>query len=141
MFIPTTAALDGDFTALASAGCNGGVAKTLKAPFVDNRISPSLLSRPAVNLVAKLPATTDPCGRITFGVANISDDRQAVARADYHPAAQHNVFARYVAANFVLPDPYSLVPNALQTGAVNGASYGQDHCCPARSRIESVDWR
>jgi hypothetical protein len=126
MFIPTTEALDGDFTALASAGCNGGVARTLKAPFIGNRVSPTLLSVPAVNLVAKLPVTTDPCGRITFGVANISDDRQAVARADYQPSARHSVFARYLAVNFVSPDPYSLVPNALQTGAVNGASYGQD---------------
>ena len=29
MFIPTEAALHGDFTALASAACNGGIAKTL----------------------------------------------------------------------------------------------------------------
>ena len=126
MFIPTAATLDGDFTALESTGCNGGVARTLKAPFVGNRVSPTLLSAPAINLVAKLPVTTDPCGRITFGVANISDDRQAVAKADYHPTARHSVFGRYLAVNFVSPDPYSLVPNALQTGAVNGASYGQD---------------
>ncbi|MBZ5625815.1 MAG: carboxypeptidase regulatory-like domain-containing protein, partial [Acidobacteriia bacterium] len=126
MFIPTPAAIDGDFTALASASCNGGVARTLRTPFIENRVSPTLLSGPAINLVAKLPATTDPCGRITFGVANISDDRQAVARADYRPTAKHSVFARYLAANFVSPDPYSLAPNVLQTGAASGASYGQD---------------
>src|SRR5260370_25418025 len=40
MFIPTAAALDGDFTALESTGCNGGGARTLKAPFVWNRRSP-----------------------------------------------------------------------------------------------------
>jgi hypothetical protein len=126
MFIPTAATLDGDFTALASASCNGGVARTLRAPFIDNRVAPSLLSRPAVNLLAKLPAVADPCGRITFGVANISDDRQAVARADYRLGQKHSVFARYLAANFVSPDPYSLTPNILQTGAASGASYGQD---------------
>jgi hypothetical protein len=126
MFIPTAAALRGDFTALASAACNGGVARVLRAPFVENRISPSLLSAPATNLGSKLPATADPCGRIVFGVANISDDRQGTARADFNASENHTLFGRYLAANFVSPDPYSLTPNVLQTGASNGASFGQD---------------
>ena len=50
MFIPTQAALRGDFTDLASAVCNGGTTRVLRPPFVDNRISPALLSAPAVNL-------------------------------------------------------------------------------------------
>jgi hypothetical protein len=126
MFIPTPAALRGDFTDLASAACNGGVARVLRGPFVDNRVPPTLLSTPAVNFGAKLPTTSDPCGRITFGVANVSDERQGVVKADINAGRNHALFGRYLAANFVSPDPYSLIPNVLQTGVANGASFGQD---------------
>jgi hypothetical protein len=126
MFIPTEAALRGDFTGLASAACNGGTARVLRGPFAENRVPPSQLSAVAVNLSSKLPPTSDPCGRITFGVANISDDRQGVGRADFHVAENHTLFGRYLAANLVAPDPYSLNANVLQTGAVNGTSFGQD---------------
>src|SRR5262245_60417568 len=45
-FIPTPAALSGDFTGLASATCNSGVAKTLPAAlgFNNNKIDPGLLN-------------------------------------------------------------------------------------------------
>src|SRR5262249_53743652 len=126
MFIPTEAALRGDFTTLASPRCNGGISKTLKPPFVQNQVPPSLLSLPALNLAAKLPPAADSCGMTTFGVANISDDRQAVAKIDYHVSSRQALFVRYLAANFVPPNPYSLAANPLATAATNGASYGQD---------------
>ena len=126
MFIPTEASLKGDFTSLASAACNGGVSRTLRAPFVGNRVAPSLFSAPALRLASNLPAATDPCGRITFGVGNISEDRQALARVDYRKNDRHTLFARYLAAQFAAPNPYSLELNVLATGAANGASFGQD---------------
>src|SRR5437867_8423321 len=43
-FVPTQAMLNGDFTAIASAACNGGTARTLAGGFVDNRIDPSRFS-------------------------------------------------------------------------------------------------
>jgi len=127
MIIPTQAMVGGDFTAYASAACQAsGKPLALPAPFVNNKISPALLSTPALNLVAKLPTTPDPCGRITFGVPNISQDKQAVGRADYQLKDNHSLFVRYNAANFVAPNPYSLVPSVLETGASNGTSFGQD---------------
>src|SRR5580765_2018756 len=42
-FVPTQAMLNGDFTAIASAACNGGTARTLTGGFVNNRIDPSRL--------------------------------------------------------------------------------------------------
>src|SRR2546430_4706344 len=51
--------------------CNSGVPRTLRAPFVNNRISPDQYSRPAVYIVNKfLPTigvTPDDCGNITYG--------------------------------------------------------------------------
>ena len=51
-FVPTAAMLAGDFTAYASAPCNNGTARTLGAPFVNNRLDPSRMSPAAVNIVA-----------------------------------------------------------------------------------------
>ena len=39
-FVPTDAILRGDFSAFASAACNGGTAIALRAPFVNNTINP-----------------------------------------------------------------------------------------------------
>ena len=39
-FVPTAAMMAGDFTAVASAACNSGRPVALRAPFVNNRLSP-----------------------------------------------------------------------------------------------------
>src|SRR5437899_10531962 len=55
-FVPTPRMLGGDFTVIASPACvSGGRQITLRAPFVDNRIDPTQLSVPAVNMVKRLP--------------------------------------------------------------------------------------
>jgi hypothetical protein len=58
-FIPTSASLAGDFTALASPACNNGKQVTLPSSlgFVNNQISPALLSSVAVNVVKTFPVT------------------------------------------------------------------------------------
>src|SRR6185503_562990 len=66
-FVPTAAMLAGDFTAFTSPACNGGRQIALRAPFVNNRIDPSQLSRIAVNIAGKLPKTSDPCGTLIYG--------------------------------------------------------------------------
>src|SRR5258708_23674826 len=59
-FVPTAAMLAGDFTAFASPACNAGRHVTLGAPYVGNNIHPSLFSKAAPNLPAKLPTTAHP---------------------------------------------------------------------------------
>jgi len=44
-YVPTAAMLAGDFTQFASAACNGGRQVTLRAPFVNNTLSPTAFSR------------------------------------------------------------------------------------------------
>src|SRR4029077_9383895 len=53
-FVPTAAMLAGDFTAFASPLCNGGVQRTLAAPFVGNTINPALFSKAALTITSKL---------------------------------------------------------------------------------------
>jgi hypothetical protein len=76
--IPTAAMLAGDFTDITSPACNGGRQITLRAPFVNNRISPALFSPAALNITHRLPTTTDPCGQINYTQVSDQDEWQAI---------------------------------------------------------------
>lgn len=123
VFIPTAAMRAGDFTALASPACNGGRQISLRAPFgtngaAPNTVNPALFTTPALNIVSKLPVTNDPCGRITYGAVNISDEYQYIAKIDYQLSDKHSLFGRYLADNITGPAPYELSGgNILTTGA------------------------
>ena len=79
-WVPTAEMLAGDFTAFASPACNGGRQIALRAPFVNNRLSPALFSPAALNVAEKLPVSTDPCGAITYGAPADDDEWQAVGQ-------------------------------------------------------------
>src|SRR5262245_27611475 len=74
-YVPTAAMLAGDFTAFTSPQCNGGRQVTLRAPYVNNQISPALFSPAALNLAKRLPSSTDPCGQITYDVKGATATR------------------------------------------------------------------
>ena len=97
--VPTAQMLAGDFTTFASAACQGGAAVTLRAPFVGNRVSPSLLSPAAVNLAGRLPQTTDPCGETLYSIPLDRSEGQFVGRVDYQLSANHSIFGRYMATS------------------------------------------
>ena len=106
-FVPTAQMLAGDFTTFASAQCNGGREVALRAPFVNNRIDPGQFSPAALNLARRLPATTDPCGQITFDVASDRDEKQTLARVDYQAGTQHSIFGRYFVQRYTSPPGYA----------------------------------
>src|SRR5262245_23520013 len=81
-FVPTAAILSGDFTAFASPACNAGRQITLRAPFANNRISPTAFSPAALKIVGKLPKPQDECGRTTYGYIEQRDEHQAVGKID-----------------------------------------------------------
>jgi hypothetical protein len=112
-FVPTAAMLAGDFTDFASPGCNVGRQITLRAPFVNNRVDPALFSKPAVALAAKLPKSSDPCGRIIYGNPNVEDRTMYVGRIDYQRSTNHSVFGRYLEEDIFQPTPYSINHNLL----------------------------
>jgi hypothetical protein len=112
-FVPTAAMVAGDFTAFASPTCNGGRQIALRAPFVNNQVSPTLLSKAAVNLSKLLPQTSDPCGRVVFGNQLRTNLHMFVGRMDYQVSDKNSVFARYLADSNKQPPPYSLNQNIL----------------------------
>ena len=90
--------LRGDFTAFASAACNGGTAIQLRAPFVNNQINPALFSPAALKLVSYLPKADDQqCGQVTYGQPADRKEGQGVGRVDYQLSAKHAFFGRYMA--------------------------------------------
>ena len=99
-FVPTAAMLAGDFTAFASPACNAGRQVALRAPFVNNQISPSQFSPAALNLAKRLPKTDDPCGQVTYGTKDDNNEGQAVGKVDYQLSANHSMFGRYMATFF-----------------------------------------
>src|SRR5207248_1477954 len=102
-FVPTPAMLAGDFTAIASPACNSGRQITLRAPFINNRIDPALFSKAAVNVASKLPQTSDPCGLITYGTRNVTNEQQYVGKIDYQRSNNDSMFGRLMITRFKQP--------------------------------------
>jgi hypothetical protein len=105
-FVPSAQMLAGDFTAITSPACTGGRQINLGGGFVNNRINPALFSPAAMNLARRLPATTDPCGQITFTTADDSNEGQGIGRIDYQLTADQSVFGRYMATFIKKPPAY-----------------------------------
>jgi carboxypeptidase family protein len=104
-FVPTPAMLAGDFTTFASPACNGGRQITLGGGFVNNRIDPARFSPAALNLVKRLPSTTDPCGQITYTLNKDSNEGQYIGRIDYQRTQDDTIFGRYMATSATSPIP------------------------------------
>jgi hypothetical protein len=112
-WVPSAAMLSGDFTAFASPACNGGRQIALRGGFENNRIDPSRFSRAALNLVKRLPSTTDPCGQIAYTTTEDSTEGQAVGRVDFQWTANHSVFGRYMATSVKNPTPLTRSDSVL----------------------------
>ncbi len=112
--VPTAAAIAGDFTTMMSAACqSSGVGKTLRAPFVGNRVSPTSFNPQALALLRYVPVATNPCGNIGFTVPSIINEDEGVAKVDYNRSSKHTLFARYFATDFRFPvifDPANILP-------------------------------
>jgi hypothetical protein len=119
-FIPTAAMMAGDWTAFASPACNTGRQIALRAPFVNNRIDPAQYNKVAVNILNRvLPKTPTPdaCGQVTYGLRNVSDEKQMVGRVDYQWTMNHAIFGRFVRNTLDNPPAYESSPNNILTAS------------------------
>src|SRR5262245_24330922 len=97
--LPTAEVRAGDFTRIMSAACRGGTARTLGAPYVNNRVDPSLFNPIAVKMMSMLPLPdpsidVDGCGRYVLQIPNNSDEQQYIGRADYQVTPDKRIFGR-----------------------------------------------
>jgi hypothetical protein len=106
-YIPTTAMLNGDFTAFASPACNAGVQRTLTGGFSNNQIDPARLSSIALNFAKYLPtASADPCGRVQYGIPNNNTEHKAIGRMDYTLSSRQTLLTRYLYSVYENPATY-----------------------------------
>ena len=100
-YVPTAAALAGNFSVLDGAGCQAkGVARAINdpttgLPLPNKQLSPSKLDPAAVALAKYLPATSDPCGRVAFGFPVQSNESQYVGRVDWIISPKQTLYGRY----------------------------------------------
>ncbi len=105
--IPTPAMLTGDFTAYASAACQGGKPVTLKAPYVNNILPQTLISTVALKMMSYYPVnSTDQCGRTGYSVVQNQDEHMGLARGDYQLNAKQSLFLRYFVTHSLQPSPF-----------------------------------
>ena len=119
-FVPTAAMLAGDFTQYASAQCNTTGAVNLRAPFVNNRLNPALLSPAALKLTSHLPTTTDPCGRVTYSRSRPQDESQYVGKVDMQLSPNHSLFGRYMLTTSKWTPPFQLQPENTLVSSQGG---------------------
>lgn len=106
-YVPTPQMLAGDWTAFASAQCQGAGTLTLGAPFVGNRIDPRLYSPAATVLATKwLPVTNDPCGKTSFSRKRNLDEHLIVGKIDWQQTERHTMFGRYEVGYVDQPTDY-----------------------------------
>jgi hypothetical protein len=129
-FVPTAAALAGDFSALDGAGCQAkGVARlvndpTTGLPLPNAHISPTLFDPVSVALAKYLPQTSDPCGKVSYGIPVQSNESQIVGRVDWIINTKHSLYGRYFVDDYTLKaffDPHDILVTSV-TGNVERAT-------------------
>src|SRR4029079_6739971 len=89
------------------ASCSGRqITLSSAAGFVNNRIDPSLFNPVALNFLQHIPVSTDPCGRLQYGIPNNNTEHQNLSRADYTISRSQSLFARYLYAVYDNPATY-----------------------------------
>jgi len=120
-YVFTPQELAGDFSTEASTACQTKNI-TLGAPFETlngkpNQLPLSLMSPAALKIDAKLPATSDPCGKVIYVSPVIQNEYQIVSKGDYHLSDKHTMFLRYVDTSEKQTPPYAAVPDVPPPGA------------------------
>ncbi len=116
-YVPTQAALSGDFSQLESATCqSNGKARTILnpatgQPFPNSMVPVSLFNPQALAILKYVPTSSNPCGQITYAVPSPEDENQYIGRVDWTISTKHSLFGRYF--NTALSNPPAPFDNNL----------------------------
>lgn len=102
-YVPTAAALNGDFSLLDGAKSAGGclnAARQLKDPsgnpYPGNKIPVSTFDPAGLKLAKNyLPTSPDPCGSFLYAFPANNPDDQIIGRVDYNISPKHIFYGRY----------------------------------------------
>jgi hypothetical protein len=108
-YVPTAAALNGDFSTLDSAACQSShkqrtiVNPATGVPFANSMVPASLFNPSTQKLLAYVPQAGDPCGKLIFGIPSPSNEYQYIGRADWARSTRHSLFTRYYITDYNNP--------------------------------------
>jgi hypothetical protein len=105
-FVPTAAVLQGNFQTILSNTCQKNPVTLSSSIAANNILLPGTISPIAQKFLALLPVSSNPCGRILYGVPTIDNEYQGVARADWQRTAADTIFFRYFVADYGLDAIY-----------------------------------
>ena len=117
-FVPTERMLNGDFSIFNSPACGRSVA--MKGGFVDNRISPSLISPAARAIAAHLPKPQDECGRVQYESTRPQQDHQFIGKVDAQLSGSHSMFGRYMLTKVEITPPLQVLPDNILVSSLGG---------------------
>jgi Carboxypeptidase regulatory-like domain/TonB dependent receptor len=121
-YVPTAAALAGDFSALDGAGCQSkGVARVINdpttgLPIPNAQMGVSRFDPVSVALSKYLPQTADPCGKVAWGIPVQSNEGQFIWRVDWLINSKHSLYARHFVDNYTLKalfDPHDILVTSV----------------------------
>jgi lipopolysaccharide export system protein LptC len=104
-YVPTAAMLSGDFSQCSTIPQLYD--PSTGQPLVGNKVNPTRFVTPSLNIVKLLPATTDPCGKVTYGIPNPSNEFQVVSKLDINLTPKHTLMARYFFLDYSNPSVYT----------------------------------
>ncbi|MGC2607643.1 MAG: carboxypeptidase regulatory-like domain-containing protein [Silvibacterium sp.] len=118
-YVPTTANLEGDFSATDGPACQTQAIQLLNPQtgeeLPNNHIDPSLFAAPALALQKYLPITSNPCGLVHFAIPSETSENQIITRVDWTINSKHSLYGRYFLDGYQSPSFYSPT-NILLTG-------------------------
>ena len=122
-YVPTAAALAGDFSVLDGAKAGGGCLASSRAlkdasgtPYPGNKIPVSTFDAAGLKLASQyLPTSSDPCGKVLFGYLTNNPDDQWIGRVDYNLSSKNAFYGRYYIYDYTALSLFD-GHNALTTG-------------------------
>jgi hypothetical protein len=136
-FVPSTAALTGDFNALDGPRCQAkGVARIVNdpangMPLPNQQISPSRFDPAALALAKYLPTpAADACGKVAYGIPVQSNEGQFVTRVDWIISAKQSLYGRYLLDGYKLAaffDPHDILVTSTSGNAERAQTFVLGH--------------
>jgi hypothetical protein len=96
---------------------SSGKARTIKDPttgkaYANAQVPVSTLSPASLKLMQYVPTTSDPCGKVLYGIPDNYAEDQYIGRVDYVMSSKQSLFGRYFIINYSLPaywDPKNIL--------------------------------
>lgn len=129
-YVPTAAVEAGDFSTIDGPNCTSShTTKQLTNPFTgtpfsNDQIPVTMFDPAAIKMLQFLPAATNGCGQVTYGIPANTNEYETIGRVDWVINSKHTFFGRYFIDDYTLNASF-LPNNALITTNPGNAERAQ----------------